>query len=166
MIGWKPALMLVSLTCFLAVGLIGFTGANAAGAINKLPLKAVMEKVKKGGIKQTPNELGIVQILGDVMSVAMIGSGGEEICEAFVKVSNKEQIGDEYIVCLGPVDFSEVFSLAFSKGMPLHVYAIKFFKPSEYNGLPVSGYIVCGARIVRPDVPPYLANMEMPYSLM
>jgi hypothetical protein len=165
-IGWKPALLLVSLTCFFTVGVIGFAKATPAEGANKLKLKAVMEKVKKGVPTEAPNEYGIVQIIGDVLAVAEINQGGEGIGEAFIKVNNKAEIGDEYIVCLMPGDLTEVFSLAFSKGMPLHVWAVKFFKPSEYAGLPVSGYLVAGARVVRPDIPPHLANIGIPYGLM
>ena len=164
-IGWKPALLLVSLACFFAVGVIGFTKANAAEGVNKLKLKAVMEKVKKG-VTEAPNEFGMVHIMGEVLAVAEINQHGEGLGEAFIKVNNKAQIGDEYIQCFMPSELTEVFSLAFSKGMPVHVWAVKFFKPSEYADLPVSGYLVGGVRVVRQDIPPYLANIGIPYSLM
>jgi len=162
--GWKPVLFLVSMACFFAVA-IGFAKATPAEGLHKLKLQAVVKQLNEEGGKKVAEEPDLVQIRGDVLSVAVISHGGEGVGESFLKVRNKAEIGDDYIVCFMHDNVSEVFSLGFSKGLPIRAWGIKFSEMDEYENLPVSGYLVVAARVVHEDVPPYLANIGIPYDL-
>jgi len=163
--GWKSVLLLVSMACIITTGVIGFAKADPSEGLNKLKLKAVAKQLNEGGGKKVAEELDLVQIRGDVVSVAAISHGAEGVGESFLKVRNKAEIGDDYIVCFMPEDVTQIFSLGFSKGLPIRAWGIKFSEMDEYESLPVSGYLVVAARVVHEDVPPNLANIGIPYDL-